>query len=258
MAKRLEKDLTRNFMARFGRGPAYAISPMFAWDVFKVGPDDFEGPTINTYRWTVGNGGGASAASPAISAGLENGQIQMVTGTANDNTASSTLCSGRHLYGQNNAIIVARLAIGTSIGSVKVEVGFRDAITTTAGAHFVTNDKATATFTATDGVVWAYDSSDNAYWEGLGVAAASGATTLEAAISPVAATFEYLEVALEGTTAHFRRYNADGGLTYSGVMTDAISADVMVAPLIAVEAKSATSKTLYVDWVFAYQGRTTV
>ena len=228
-----------------------------AWDVCSI-HDDFQGPVIDTNRWTVGNGGGAGVASPAVSVGLVNGQITMVTGTANDNTASSTLKGGRHFYGQNNAIILARIAIVSVVTGVKVEIGFSDAITTAAADHAVVATKATPTFTGTDGVVWILDTTDNVYWEGVAVANTVAAVTVEAAISPVASTFEYLQVALVGTVAFFSRFDAAGRRTYGPVaQAAAVTANVLLAPHVTIEARDATSKDLRVDALWVYQGRTT-
>jgi len=252
-------DLTRAFLKKIygGRDRRYDYMAPQAWDVFSF-IDDFNGPVINTDKWTVGNGGGTSVASPAISVGVANGAIAMVTGTSGDNTASSTLAGGRHFMGQNNAIITARVAISAVVTSVKVEIGFRDAITTTAAAHAVVNVKTTPTFTGTDGAVWILDTDDNAYWEGVAVANGTGATTVEAAISPTALTYEYLQVALVGTVAYYSRFNADGKCTYGPTaQAGAVTATTLLSPHICVEARNATSKTLLVDAVWLYQGRTT-
>ena len=255
-------DLTRYRLKQYRstRHPLFPFESLGpAWDICRIS-DDFVGPTITaTYNgWTVGNGGGASAASPVVSAGKVNGQIIFVTGTAGDNTASSTLKSGRHFYGQNNAIITVRLAITTAITSVKVEIGFSDAITTTAAAHAVVDAKATPTFIATDGVVWVLDTNDNSNWEGVAVANGVAATTVEAGIAPTLDTFEYLQVALLDGVAYYSRFNADGKRTYGPVaQAAAVTPTVLLAPHVTIEARNATSKGLYVDAIWVYQGRTT-
>src|SRR3990167_3843621 len=197
MARSLAWDLSRLALKQFmgGSDRLHAYLGVTGMDVCEV-KDDFTGPVIDAGKWTVGNGAGASAASPAISVGVVNGIITMVTGTAGDNTASSTLAGGRHFRGDQNPVLIARVAISAVVTSVKVEIGFRDAITTTAGAHFVVDVKATPTFISTDGAVWVLDTADNEFWEGVAVANGTAATTVEAAISPTAAAYEYLQVAL--------------------------------------------------------------
>lgn len=249
--------LSRAFLKSIvgGRDRRYSLFLPNMMDICSL-EDDFTGPTIDGYKWTGGNGAGASAASPAISVGVANGIITMVTGTAADNTACSTLAGGRHFYGQNNAVITARVAL-TVITSVKVEIGFRDAITTTNAAHAVVNVKATPTFTATTGAVWILDTNDNAYWEGVAQGAAA-ATTVEAAISPTVDTYEYLQVALVGTVAYYSRFDANGLRTYGPkAQAGAVVATTLLSPHITVEARNATTKSLYVDKVWVYQARTT-
>lgn len=254
-------DLTRASLKQYyaTQHKMYQFFATKAWDVCQI-YDDFTGPTISsTYNgWTTGNGAGASAASFVVSAGAVNGAILGTTGTAGDNTAAAVICSGRHFQGQLNAVITARLYIASVVTSVAVEVGFRDAITTTAGAQRVVNAKATPTFIATDGAVWILDTNDNAYWEGVAVANAVAATTVEAAISPTASTYEYLQVALVGAVAYYSRFDANGRRTYGPTaQAAAVTATVNLAPFVAIEARNATSKTCVVDAIWVYQGRTT-
>lgn len=227
--------------------------------------DDFTGPVIDTNKWTVGNGGGASAVSPAITVGAQGGQIRMTTGTANDNTASSILVGGRHLTGDTNAMIIARLKINTSVAAIKVEVGFKDNILTSAGNGAVVNVMATPSFIATDGVCWCYDTNNTGVgWESLGRAASTAATTDTAYNTvPVADTFEYLMVELVDGAAYFSRFNVDGIRTYFGgagsatPMLLAVTSTVLLAPYVYVEARSATSKNVDVDIVYYSAARST-
>lgn len=227
--------------------------------------DDFTGPVIDTNKWTVGNGGGAGAVSPAVIAGSVGGQVRLTTGTANNNTAASTLVSGRHFRGDLNAIIVARVELVTAVTTMKVEVGFKDNILTTAGNGAVVNVKATPSFTATDGVCWCYDTNDTGRgWEGLGVANTTAATTDTGYNTvPVADTFEYLMIELIDGAAYFSRFNADGRRTYIGgagtgrPMALAVTATVLLAPYVYVEARSANSRNVDVDMVAVWSARST-
>ena len=253
-------DLTRAFLKKVmgsGRDRRYNLFLPNMWDIAAI-KDDFTGPSISTFLWTAGNNGGASAASPAISVGVKNGIITMVTGTAGDNTATSTLAGGRHFTGESNAIMTARVALSAVVTSVKVEIGFRSAITTNTDANEVVDVKATPTARAVDGAVWILDTDDNDYWEGVGIKNSVAATTVEAAISPTASTYEYLQVALVGTTVFYSRFDANGFLTYGPTaQVDAVTATTLLSPHITVEARNATSKSLFVDAIWVYQARTT-
>ena len=157
------------------------------------GGDDFMGDTLRTDIYTVSNGGGASAASPVITAGVLNGVCDFVTGTANDSTASSELSTGLQFRGDHGCVMVACLQVDIITG-VKIEVGFTDSLTDPGAV----GTKATPTFTAEDCALWVLDTNDNTDWEGLAANNTSTApmTTVEAAIQPTASTYEWLMVEL--------------------------------------------------------------
>jgi hypothetical protein len=261
------KEMFRSDLARF-MGQSRLFKFLERRSLNTVGfEDDFLGDTLSTGLYTVANGGGSSAASPVIQAGVLNGVARFITGTAGGSTASSELSTGLQFRGDQGAVMVACLAV-SAITNVKIEVGFTDAL---ADAGAVAT-KATPTFNATDCAVWAIDTTDNAYWEG--VAANNGntapMTTVEAAISPVADTYEWLMVELIETdesnsecAVAFRRFTQDGVMTFEqigGGIEDASgqgpNGNVLLTPWIYVEARNSTSKSLDVDHFGAWQRRT--
>jgi len=235
------------------------------------GGDDFLGDTLRTDIYTVANGGGASAASPVITADTLNGVCDFVTGTAGNSTASSELSTGLAFRGDRSCVMVALLAVDVITG-VKIEVGFTD-VATDPGA---VNVKATPTFNATDCALWGFDTSDSGVgWEG--VAANNGDTspmaTVEAGIDPVAATNEWLMVELlRNDSANnqcavvFRRFTEAGLMTFGpevgssaiggGADPQGPNSNVLLTPWVYVEARNATSKTLSLDYWNAWQFRT--
>ena len=270
IARRIASDIRfgsvlRRIMAQSRLYPAIEFGSL---DVVQMTPggDDFMGDTLRTDIYTVSNGGGASAADPVITGGALNGILDMVTGTAGGSTASSEICSGLNYRGDHGCIMVACLTLDIITG-VKVEVGFTDVLNDPGAV----NVKATPTFTADDCALWVLDTNDNDYWEGL--AANNGSTlpmaTVEAAISPVAATYEWLMVELiESDDANnqcavaFSRFNAAGYRTYhaigGGADPQGPNSNVLLTPWIYVEARNATSKILSVDYFNAWQFRANV
>ncbi len=251
-----------------GQSRLYPFIERHSLDVvqMKPGGDDFIGDTLDSNYTVVSNGGGASAASPVITANTLNGVCDFVTGTAGNSTASSELSTGLAFRGDRGCVMVACLTLDIITG-VKVEVGFTD-VNNDPGA---VNVKATPSFTATDCALWVLDTDDNAYWEGL--AANNGTTspmaTVEAAISPTAATYEWLMVELieSDDTANecaveFSRFNAAGHRTYraigGGANPQGPNSNVLLTPWIYVEARNATSKTLSLDYWNAWQYRTDI
>lgn len=224
------------------------------------------GDTLRTDIYTVSNGGGAAAASPVITGGALNGVLDFVTGTAGDSTASSELCVGLNFRGDRGAVMVACLTVDI-ITAVKIEVGFTDVLTDPGAV----NVKATPTFTAADCALWVFDTNDNAYWEGLAANNTSTApmTTVEAAISPEAGTYEWLMVELipNDTTSNecavaFSRFTQAGERTYHAIggaaNNQGPNSNVLLTPWVYVEARSAASKTLSLDYWNAWQMRSSL
>ena len=211
--------------------------------------DDFIGDVLDV-QWQTADTGSGSSADAVISAGV-NGTIVMVTGTADN--GYSALSRELNFQGQLNCVIAARIAVN-DIAAVKMEVGFTDAHDD-AGA---VNTLGTYSTTATDWVGWIFDTDDTAYWQATGVDSNTEATKIEDSLAPVAATYETLIVALEDTTAHFYRLDANGYQTYrSAPMTGACTKDVSLTPWVFVQSREASdSKTLTVDYVKAWQRRT--
>ena len=211
--------------------------------------DDFVGDVLSV-EWQTADTGSGSSADAVISAG-ENGTIVMVTGTADN--GYSAISRELNFQGQLNCVMAARIKID-DIAAVKMEIGFTDAHDD-AGA---VNTLASYSTTATDWVGWIFDTDDTAYWQATGVDSNTEATKIEDSLAPVAATYETLIVALEDTTAHFYRLDANGYQTYrSAPMTGACSKDVSLTPWVFVQSREASdSKTLTVDYIKAWQRRT--
>ena len=211
--------------------------------------DDFVGDVLSV-EWRTADTGSGSSADAVISAGA-NGTIVMVTGTADN--GYSALSRELNFQGQLNCVMAARIKVD-DIAAVKMEIGFTDAHDD-AGA---VNTMATYATTATDWVGWVFDTDDTAYWQATGVDTNTEATKIEDGLAPVAATYETLIVALEDTTAHFYRLDANGYQTYrSAPMTGACTKDVSLTPWVFVQSReSSDSKTLTVDYIKAWQRRT--
>ena len=236
--------------------------------------DDFLGDTLDTFKWGVSNGGGSGAASPVIPGTLvAGGGIELVTGTANGPTASSELTGGLTFRGDRGAVIVACLKVDITTG-VKIEMGLTDAINDPGAV----NVRATPTFRASDCAIFCLDTNDNGNWEGVAannqdsnpMATITGALAIQGgAFAPVAGTYEWLMIELvENDDANsqcaveFSRYTVDGQRTFFEVAgqvdNQGPNSNVLLTPWLYVEARSAASKTLSVDYFGAYQYRTAV
>ena len=241
---------------RGGRDGMYPFNELSTWDVVHYF-DDFlgdeirgSGATPGIYEVQTGSDGALN-----ILADQENGvaEVRASNGNGSDNEYAGISLPELAFTGERNAVMAVRLAIDT-LTTVKVEVGFTD-VTTDAGA---VNTKATPSFTASNAAVWCLDTDDNAYWEGLAVKAGTAATTVEAAISPTAATFETLIVALRDTNAKYIRLNANGYKTYESVwQTDAVTAATALVPWVFVQLRAGTiDRNLSLDFIDVRARRT--
>lgn len=233
---------------------------MFIWD------DDFAGDQFRydatapgAYQSTASGTGSAAAAIVTTGNDRLNGCCLLDAGS--DDNGRSDLSLGVHLRADLNPVIAVRLKM-SAITSVKVEVGFTDVVSgTDAGAI---NVKATPSFTATDCAVWIIDTDDNANWEGVAADSGTGATTVEAAISPTADTFEWMVVALREydstnsiAAAKYLRLDGNGYKTYeSAWQSAAISSDALLTPWVFVQNRSATQRTCTIDRLVVSQRRT--
>ena len=158
--------------------------------------------------------------------------------------------------GDNYCGIAARIAVD-NVGTLKMEVGFTD-VTTDAGA---VNVLATPTFTASDFCGWVFDTDDTAYWQCAGYSSteAAAATKIEPEIAPVAATFEWMIVIVEGNNAKFYRLDANANKTYeSAWMTNAIEGGTKICPWIFVQLRTGTiDRNIQLDRLVVWGNRTT-
>jgi hypothetical protein len=242
---------------RGGRDGLYPFLEHLTWDVVHYF-DDFlgdeirgSGATPGLYEVKTGSDGAIN-----ILADQPNGiaEIRASDGAGSDNEYGGISLPELAFTGDRQAVMAVRLAIDT-ITTVKVEVGFTDS-TADAGA---VNVKATPTNTATDAAVWILDTDDNVYWEGVGIQNNTEATTVEAAISPTAATFETLIVALHGTNAKYIRLDSNGHKTFeSAWQTSAITAATQLVPWIFVQNRAnSIDRNLQIDFIDVRARRTT-
>lgn len=131
------------------------IMPL-AWRDMFFRIDDFDEDTLDTFWTAVANGGGSGAASPVISVG-EDGRIVFVTGTAADDTASSSLISQAMFYGDRQAGVTFGIITPGAVTALRYEMGFADVVP--GSTKSVVNSLATPTVNTSivDAAVYVFD-----------------------------------------------------------------------------------------------------
>ena len=234
--------------------------------------DDFLGDTLHGgYQTAVGTGATALAqTNPTSEARF--GLATMVTpGTDN---IPSVMSLGLHYRPDNYCVMLAGVSL-SAITSVKLEVGFSD-ITATAddadgNSGAVALVLATPTATRTDGAAWVFDTDDTTNFQGFGVANTTVATKYEPTnfgnvdgdAAPNVDELDFLGVALAGGSARFFRgdlVDVDGNdfakkFTITSVsewQASFITATAPVTPYIFLQNRSATGRTLTIDYFAAW------
>jgi hypothetical protein len=185
-------------------------------------------------------------------AGSLNGEstLDVGAGTAADDEYGG-LPLGLEWAGDNNAIFCCRLKL-SAITTVKVEVGFTDALAD-AGAVATL---ATPSFTATDCAVWVFDRDDTATWQGVGAKAGTAPTKIEDSdiAAPVAGTYQTMIVQLQGDAARFIQLNANHELIYeSAWVANAIEGGTKVTPWVFIQNRASQARSVTMDYFNCYQ-----
>lgn len=240
-----------------GRDKLYPFFEMNCIDFVKF-EDDFIGKLDVTYRW--GSNVSATATLTDNVAQTENGICRLTTGTTANNYIALFPNAdegeeGAAFVGNNSPVIWVRLKSNLAT-DLKIEVGFgvNDA---DAG---VVNSLSGPSATATDGVVMIYDTSDtgNLHWQGFSVKASGTPAKVETcSLLPVADTYEWVGVAIQAGAVKYMHMDAYGNPNYeSGWQAAAVTATTRFVPWIFVQTRSTTSKLVDIDYMIAYQRRT--
>lgn len=219
--------------------------------------DDFLGDTIRGdatapggYEVVTGSDGAI-----AILANQTNGVAEI---RASDGAGAGDEYCGLSLpelsfLGDNYCGIAARITVD-NIATVKMEVGFTD-VTTDAGAIDVLD---TPTKNADNCAVWIFDTTDTNFWQAAGFKTNSAATKIEPSIAPVATTFEWMIVVIEGDNAKFLRLDQHANLTYeSNWMEDAIEGGTKICPWIFIQERTGVDRNMQLDRLVVWGNRTT-
>jgi hypothetical protein len=241
---------------RGGRDGTYPFLEVGTWDVVHYF-DDFLGDEVRGSDATPGLYQVQTGADGAINilADQPNGvaEIRASDGNGADNEYGGISLPELAFTGDRNAVMAVRVAVD-AITTVKMEFGFTD-VATDAGAI---NVLATPSATAANAAVWVFDTDDNAYWQGAGVAAGTLPTKYEPGIAPVAATFETLVVALRDGFARFIRLDSNGRLTVdSQWQASFITKTTALVPWMFVQLRTGTlDRNVQVDFIDVRARRT--
>ena len=257
MVDRLTPDLTSRNIRKAGDSLRGLLREMQGWDTVVV-EDDFltyktDAELVSGYPAVVtGVDGSFDASLTGISG---EATVDVGAGSAGDNEYGGQALSHLQWKGDLNAFFVARIKI-SNVGTVKVEVGFTDAITGDAGA---VNTLASYSTTATDWCGWIIDTDDTATWQATGVKNNTEATKNESSsiVAPVADTYQYMGVFLDGDNAMFMQWDASGRKIGETLSVDsAIEGGTAVCPWVFVQNRGGSqARNITLDYFMVGQRR---
>ena len=257
MVDRLTPDLTSRNIRKAGDSLRGLLREMQGWDTVVV-EDDFltyktDAELVSGYPAVVtGDDGSFDASLTGISG---EATVDVGAGSAGDNEYGGQALSHLQWKGDLNAFFVARIKI-SNVGTVKVEVGFTDAITGDAGA---VNTLASYSTTATDWCGWIIDTDDTATWQATGVKNNTEATKNESSsiVAPVADTYQFMGVLLDGDNAMFMQWDASGRKIGETLSVDsAIEGGTAVCPWVFVQNRGGSqARNITLDYFMVGQRR---
>lgn len=254
----------------YSKGPLYDFLRFYARRDVVSYFEDFNYLTLETDKWTVANGGGAGVASFVINT-QQNGVIRGTTGTANGVTASASLIGPVIYAGALNPGIEVRFKTVTASTSIRMEVGFIDAVPASNTASFNSMDGTTnvPTMFAANSVTAGIDTAATANLFNLvtiGSAASQlarrtpGATGLAAAGTYQTIRLQIFSEDSSVANAAWAAMWHNGALvatmdssTTAGV--GAVNGSILLAPWVYFEAVNATSKSLDIDYINIWSDR---
>lgn len=222
--------------------------------------DDFIGKVDTTLKWgSITSGSGAAVTGTVAS--TNNGICRLTTGADTEGYAAifpnqNASLEGAAFVGDNSPVIWVRILTSSAL-TFKIEIGFTDA-DDDAGA---VNILATPSTRALDCAVWCYDTNDASelFWQGVhSISSTTPSKVKPGLFLPVATTYEWLGVAILGDAVKFMRADQYGNPTYeSAWQPTGITAGIELIPWIFAQTRvGGASKTIDIDYVIAYQRRT--
>ena len=261
MVDRLQPDLTTKNI----RAGGYSLFPFLAemrnsWDIV-TWEDDFLGDSLDAKYPAATTG--VDGSFDKIAGGISGEATIDVGDGANsaDNEYGGIGLGGLEWKGDLNCFTVARIK-QSALATCKVEFGFTDSF----GDAGAVNDLAAGSATADEAAVFVVDTDDTTTWQHFTVKA--GGTPVKdetliyndvagtATVTPIADTYQYMGVFLEGDNAIFKTWDASGSLVSSVGISGAIEGGVAVGPWLFVQNRAGTiDRLVTIDYIMTGQRR---
>ncbi len=252
----------RNQLKKFfgGRDKLYPFMELNTMDMVVWRPDMVVGAPDGAFTDIFGEKASGGSITGSV-ANTVNGICRLTTGGTNNNYCYIFPNGGESMKGAcflptHNPVMWVRLTVN-AITSVKIECGFTDA-DDDAGA---VTTLSTPDCLASDCALWCFDTADTSalYWQGVTNLAGEEGTKYEPEThTPVASTYEWLGVAIQGGAVKFMHMDANGNPNgESGWLTGRITSADPLIPWVGAHTRMGTTRLLDIECIMAWQRRTT-
>jgi hypothetical protein len=214
--------------------------------------DDFLGDVLED-GWSGAAGNDNVTAAPAISAAAS-GVVRLTTGDAGSGTAAdaSSLTHALNWKAANGDLVMEARFKVSAITTVAFFVGFTDVLATTTLEFPITLATTSFTTNATDAVGFVFDTAATTDTiRAIGVANDVDSSSINTSVAPVADTF--LTVRVEVTSGGVGTFYIND-VSY-GSLSGVVTTSVALTPIIIAEARSTSSRTLDIDYIWVSQSR---
>lgn len=215
--------------------------------------DDFNGPLLSTFNFSVFKGSDGSTVNPVIAVS-KGGTVALTTASAG---ASTMAVGGCQLNGAlnfeadaGNLVFEAKIKLG-SLASESVFVGLTNQATALQMPVNSAGSGNTVTFNAADCVGFLFDTANTAQsFFAVGQANSVPAAVQVLPVAPVVGTYNTLRI--EITAAGLANFYIDG-INVGSQMVGAVTPTVPLTPVLAIFPRTTAAKTMTADYVYAAQ-----
>jgi hypothetical protein len=219
--------------------------------------DDFLGDGLHGY-YSGAKGSDAQAVAPTVAttgAFRARGHMLMTCGDTTVVAESlSSLTKGLNYNPSHGTIYMKTAIVLDAITNVSVNVGFSDTLATTTLEEPFSISGTTITSNATDAVCFVFDTAQtNDFFHTQGVKADVDTAIFNTGIAPVANTTIILEIEID--TSGNAKFWINNALVRT--VANAVTATALLTPIITIMARTTAVRTLYADYIFITQKRST-
>lgn len=215
--------------------------------------DDFKGPDLDS-RYSKAKGSDDAAVLPTLSAGAANGEVALVTAaTGNGIGVDGSALAGPALAweSEEGEITFQVRAKLSAITTVWFFLGFTDVLPSTTLEEPASLATTEYTTTATDAVGFLFDTAATTDTiRAVGVKDGTDATHVNTALEPVAGTYRDYKIVIDvdGNATFYSKAITTDTWTLVATLADAVSPGVDLVPIVAVNPRTTSARTLTVDF----------